>query len=70
MHLPYRGARYPAHRNTKFKKKVTIMDQIAYNNDSQFNALLSDEVVMQWLMDLEESDRAEEALNEETGLHA
>jgi hypothetical protein len=46
------------------------MDQIAYNNDSQFNALLSDEVVMQWLMDLEESDRAEEALNEERDLHA
>lgn len=29
------------------------MEQIAYNNESRFNALLSDEVVMQWLMDLE-----------------
>ncbi len=29
------------------------MEQIAYNSESQFNALLSDEVVMQWLMDLE-----------------
>ncbi|AKS43336.1 hypothetical protein [Wenzhouxiangella marina] len=29
------------------------MEQLAYNNDSQFNALLSDEVVMQWLMDLD-----------------
>jgi len=46
------------------------MEQIAYNNDTQFNALLSDEVVMQWLMDLEESDRAEEALGEGREYHA
>jgi hypothetical protein len=45
------------------------MEQIAYNNDTQFNALLSDEVVMQWLMDLEESDQAEEALSEEREYH-
>jgi len=46
------------------------MEQFAYSNDSQFNALLSDEVVMQWLMDLEESDQAESALNDERDHHA
>ncbi len=35
------------------------MEQLAINDNSQFNALLSDEVVMQWLMDLEsECDQA------------
>ncbi|MEN1728884.1 MAG: hypothetical protein AAGJ52_10645 [Pseudomonadota bacterium] len=47
-----------------------IMEQLAYSNDSHFNALLSDEVVMQWLMDLEESDQAEQALNNARELQA
>jgi hypothetical protein len=35
------------------------MEQLAINDNSQFNALLSDQVVMQWLMDLEsECDQA------------
>ncbi|MFU8831737.1 MAG: hypothetical protein ACNA7J_06220 [Wenzhouxiangella sp.] len=35
------------------------MEQLAINDNSQFNALLSDQVVMQWLMDLEsECDEA------------
>jgi len=46
------------------------MEQIAYSNDSQFNALLSDEVVMQWLMDLEERDQAEEMRDQDRELHA
>ena len=46
------------------------MEQVTYSNDSQFNALLADEVVMQWLMDLEESDQAEVALSDERELHA
>jgi hypothetical protein len=45
------------------------MEQLAINTNVQFNALLSDEVVMEWLMDLE-SDCADEsadlAVNEYT----
>lgn len=29
------------------------MEQLAINTNAHFNALLSDEVVMEWLMDLE-----------------
>jgi len=44
-----------------------IMEQLAYNTDHQFNALLSDEVVMQWLMDLE-AEQAEQAEQTEEAL--
>jgi hypothetical protein len=41
------------------------MEQLAINTNTHFNALLSDEVVMEWLMDLESDCQDEQELQVE-----
>jgi hypothetical protein len=42
------------------------MEQIAVNMNSQLNALLSDDVVMQWLMDLESDFASADAVDHDS----
>lgn len=42
------------------------MEQLAINTNAQFNALLTDEVVMEWLMDLEADCAADSAASNES----
>lgn len=45
------------------------MEQLSVDRASQFKALLSDEVVMQWLMDLESEHADADEVGEADGHH-